>query len=268
MSAAWSRRSAFLLLALTLSRVASATNAQTPVVTDIDPDSVPEGASSFTLSVEGSGFFAPILGPSPSPGTIVRVALPGFQVPQPLPTTFVSATELSVAIPGSDTALTRLTLAQQTALGQFTEQAITAFLNSTGGFFCSYADVCTQGGGSVTDSTGTDGWRYVETLYRLGLTGRACTDPNSAIRIFCPTASANVLGAAGAFGIEAINRELDIQPPGGLFVSAPPIPLQVLAPTPTPPSAPEIPTLSRGGLIGMLGLLALAGFMALRPRSR
>ena len=132
-------------------------------LTGISPASVTTTVNDFTLTVYGTGFTAPVFGPTPQPGTMVRLATPaGAPV---LPTTFVSPTQLSVLVPGFGTALTRGSLARLALLSQMTEQAITAYLNSTGGMFCSFADVACPGssGGTVTDSTGLSGdWRYIE----------------------------------------------------------------------------------------------------------
>jgi hypothetical protein len=161
--------------------------------------------------------------------------------------------------------LTRQTLAQQTVLGQLSEQAITAFLNSTGGLFCSFADVTCPPPGQVMDTTGVaSGWRYIETMYRMRWTD-GCTPQDSAQRMFCPSTSANVLGVVGGFAVQAVNRELPFAPLGELFVSNS-ASFSVVAPTPTPLPAPAVPTLSAGGWIGLLVLLALAGIAVLRSR--
>ncbi|MBP8295374.1 MAG: hypothetical protein KAX84_04650, partial [Burkholderiales bacterium] len=126
-------------------------------LTGISPASVTTSVNDFTLMVHGTGFTAPVFGPTPQPGTMVRLATPaGAPV---LPTTFVSPTQLSVLVPGFGTTLTRGSLARLALLSQMTEQAITALLNSTGGIFCSFADVACPGaaGGAATDSTGVSG---------------------------------------------------------------------------------------------------------------
>ncbi|MBL8232700.1 MAG: S-layer homology domain-containing protein, partial [Bryobacterales bacterium] len=71
---------------------------------------------------------------------------------------------------------------------QMDEAAVTAYLNSTGGIFCSFADVACPGStGTVTDTTGVSGdWRYIETMYRRGYT-KGCDGSNDGQRRFCPT---------------------------------------------------------------------------------
>jgi hypothetical protein len=73
---------------------------------------------------------------------------------------------------------------------QMDEDAITAYLNSTGGFYCSFADVdcpSVTPGTQVDNTTGATvgGWRYIETMYRKGIT-KGCSDTNDGQRRFCP----------------------------------------------------------------------------------
>jgi hypothetical protein len=100
--------------------------------------------------------------------------------------------------PGSRTATGNFTpdqnvlrkeMARWTVKSQMDENAITAYLNSTGGLFCSFADVsCPTGttATSVSNSTGITGdWRYIETMYRRGYT-KGCQATNDGQRRFCP----------------------------------------------------------------------------------
>jgi hypothetical protein len=79
-------------------------------------------------------------------------------------------------------------MARWVVRSQMDETAITAYLNSTGGIFCSFADVaCPGAGGTVTNTTGVTGdWRYIEIMYRRGYT-KGCSDTNDGQRRFCPT---------------------------------------------------------------------------------
>ena len=99
--------------------------------------------------------------------------------------------------PGSRTAttfgvndpVTRAEMARWVVRAQMDEPAITAYLNSTGGLFCSFADVSCPGatGANVSDTTGVSGdWRYIETMYRRGYT-KGCDSSNDGQRRFCPT---------------------------------------------------------------------------------
>lgn len=228
-------------------------------LTGISPASVTTTVNDFTLTVYGTGFTAPVFGPTPQPGTMVRLATPaGAPV---LPTTFVSPTQLSVLVPGFGTALTRGSLARLALLSQMTEQAITAYLNSTGGMFCSFADVACPGssGGTVTDSTGLSGdWRYIETLYRMGMSMTvACLDINDGQRRFCPTKSANLLETPGSFPASA-NTVVNIGSP--LVTTSNTVDLAVLPFTPVRP----VPTLSFAMFVAMLAAMAAAGVLALR----
>jgi hypothetical protein len=274
---------AVLLAALALVWPASESVAQAPVVDVLSPNLAVAGDPGFTLMVEGSNFIAPTFGPAPAPGTVVRFPSQFIVAPgEALPTTFVDSTKLTVMVPGSDTTLTRGGLAQLTVLSQLTEQGITAYLNSTGGIFCSFADVSCPpvGSGTVTDSTGVSGgWRYIETLYRLGYTA-GCFEVD-AQRRFCPTSSANILGTPAVRGVSALT--VLVGPPPSATSSAP-VDFTIVAPTPTPTLTPTptstptatptptplppqaIPTASETGLVALLALLAVAGVVALRAR--
>lgn len=96
--------------------------------------------------------------------------------------------------PGSRTATTfnpggtvlRSEMAKWVVRAQMDETAITSYLNSTGGIFCSFADVeCPGTSGTVTNTTGTSQWRYIETMYRRGYT-KGCSDTGDGQRRFCP----------------------------------------------------------------------------------
>jgi len=111
--------------------------------------------------------------------------------------TFIQVAKQTEIQPGSRTAttfnvndpVTRAEMARWVIRAQMDEPAITAYLNSTGGLFCSFADVSCPGasGANVTDSTGVSGdWRYIETMYRRGYT-KGCSDSNDGQRRFCPT---------------------------------------------------------------------------------
>jgi hypothetical protein len=85
--------------------------------------------------------------------------------------------------------VTRAEMARWTIRSQMDEDAVTGYLNSTGGIFCSFADVTCPGsnGGTVTNTTGVSGdWRYIETMYRRGYT-KGCDATNDGQRRFCPT---------------------------------------------------------------------------------
>lgn len=87
-------------------------------------------------------------------------------------------------------------MAKWTVRAQMDEKAITDYLNSTGGAFCSFGDACgitIPANGLVTDTLGTAGptyWRYVETMYRRGYT-KGCADTNDGQRRFCPELDLN-----------------------------------------------------------------------------
>jgi len=84
----------------------------------------------------------------------------------------------------------RQDMARWTVRAQMDEQAITDYLNATGGIFCSFADVsCPGASGTVTNTTGgmtAGNWRYIETMYRRGYT-KGCDSTNDGQRRFCPT---------------------------------------------------------------------------------
>ncbi|MBV6468103.1 MAG: hypothetical protein PGMFKBFP_03480 [Anaerolineales bacterium] len=110
--------------------------------------------------------------------------------------TYIQIAKQTEIQPGSRTESTfnptgtvsRAEMARWTIRGQMDEAGVTAYLNSTGGIFCSFADVACPGvSGTVTDSTGTSGdWRYIETMYRRGYT-KGCEATNDGQRRFCPT---------------------------------------------------------------------------------
>ncbi|MFN7932052.1 MAG: S-layer homology domain-containing protein [Bryobacteraceae bacterium] len=96
--------------------------------------------------------------------------------------------------PGSRTAtvfdvngvVKRRDMAQWVVRAQMDEQAVTNYLNATGGIFCSFADVnCPGTTGAVTNGTGTSEWRYIELMYRRGYT-KGCNATTDAQRRFCP----------------------------------------------------------------------------------
>ncbi len=85
-----------------------------------------------------------------------------------------------------DGGVVRRDMAKWVVRAQMDEQAITNYLNATGGIFCSFADVqCPGTSGPVANTTGTSEWRYIELMYRRGYTKgcNATTDPQ---RRFCP----------------------------------------------------------------------------------
>jgi len=107
---------------------------------------------------------------------------------------YVQIAKQTEITPGSRTATTfnvdgsvlRRDMAMWVIRAQMDEKAITAYLNSTGGIFCSFADVeCPGATGTVTDTTGTTEWRYVELMYRRGYT-KGCDSTNDGQRRFCP----------------------------------------------------------------------------------
>jgi hypothetical protein len=114
--------------------------------------------------------------------------------------TFVQIAKQTEIDPGSRTAaagstfgvndlVTRQQMARWVVRAQMDERAITNYLNSTGGLFCSFADVTCPSGSTVTDTTGNQSngdWRYIETMYRRGYT-KGCGDTNDGQRRFCPT---------------------------------------------------------------------------------
>jgi len=87
--------------------------------------------------------------------------------------------------------VTRAEMARWTIRSQMDEDAISGYLTSTGGVFCSFADVTCPGanGTAVSNTTGVSGdWRYIETMYRRGYT-KGCDQTNDGQRRFCPTRS-------------------------------------------------------------------------------
>jgi hypothetical protein len=234
--------------------------AQAPVVNTISPPWVVKDSFTFTLTVDGSSFIAPTLGLNPAPGTVVR--FPSELVPtgEALPTSFISSTQITAMVPGADTTLTRMDLARLTVLSQLSEQGITTFLNSTGGLFCSFADVACPGGpGVVLDSTGiAGGWRYIETMYRLGYTS-GCSSTGDPFRRFCPAVSANLLATPGTYGVRAVNT-VPLPLPVSTLTSAP-VNFTVLASLPTP-----VPAVSGTGLVALLVALGVTGILAARKR--
>ncbi|HUQ90165.1 MAG TPA: S-layer homology domain-containing protein, partial [Bryobacteraceae bacterium] len=110
--------------------------------------------------------------------------------------TYIQIAKQTEIDPGSRTAssfnvngsVTRAEMARWTIRGQMNEAAVTAYINSTGGFFCSFADVCpgTAPGANITDSNPSGDWRYVELMYRRGYT-KGCEATNDGQRRFCPT---------------------------------------------------------------------------------
>jgi hypothetical protein len=112
--------------------------------------------------------------------------------------TFIQIAKQTEIEPGSRTATTfnvnglaiRGEMARWVIRAQMDEPAITAYLNATGGIYCSFADVqCPGTSGTVTDTTGgasAGNWRYIETMYRRGYT-KGCQDSNDGQRRFCPT---------------------------------------------------------------------------------
>jgi len=109
--------------------------------------------------------------------------------------TYVQIAKQTEIDPGSRTAATfnpdgsvlRRDMAKWVVRAQMDEQAISNYLNATGGVFCSFADVQCPGsnGGAVTNTTGTSEWRYIELMYRRGYT-KGCNATTDAQRRFCP----------------------------------------------------------------------------------
>ena len=88
--------------------------------------------------------------------------------------------------------VTRQEMARLVVLSMMDENAVTAYLNSTGGCTTSFADVAPgcAGGQPVASVTNTSGaanfWRYIETMRRKKITTGCFV--NDAIANFCPTA--------------------------------------------------------------------------------
>ena len=108
--------------------------------------------------------------------------------------TYVQTAKQTEIDPGSRTATTfnpdggvvRRDMAKWVVRAQMDETAVTNYLNSTGGIFCSFADVnCPGSSGTVTNTTGTSEWRYVELMYRRGYT-KGCSATSDPQRRFCP----------------------------------------------------------------------------------
>jgi len=108
--------------------------------------------------------------------------------------TYIQIAKQTEIDPGSRSAATfnpdgtvlRRDMAKWVVRSQMNETAVTNYLNSTGGIFCSFADVqCPGASGTVTDTTGTSEWRYIELMYRRGYT-KGCNSTTDAQRRFCP----------------------------------------------------------------------------------
>jgi hypothetical protein len=92
-----------------------------------------------------------------------------------------------------DEAVLRGVMAKWVVRAQMDEAAISAYLTSTGGAFCSFADACgvavgadfTSASGVTATGAAPNYWRYVETMYRRGYT-KGCADTNDGQRRFCP----------------------------------------------------------------------------------
>jgi hypothetical protein len=124
--------------------------------------------------------------------------------------TYIQIAKQTEIAPGSRTAttfnvngvVTRREMAQWVVRAQMDETAITNYLNATGGIFCSFADVaCPGSSGTVTNTTGTSEWRYVELMYRRGYT-KGCNATTDAQRRFCPAENLT-RGQMSAFIIRA-----------------------------------------------------------------
>jgi hypothetical protein len=92
---------------------------------------------------------------------------------------------------GLSDSVTRQEMARLVILSMMDENAVTAYLNSTGGCTTSFADVAPgcAGGQPVASVTNTSGvsnfWRYIETMRRKKITTGCFV--NDAIANFCPT---------------------------------------------------------------------------------
>jgi hypothetical protein len=123
-------------------------------------------------------------------GNIVNPPTPNLSFP------YIQIAKQTEIQPGSRTdtvfnvngTVSRAEMARWTIRAQMDETAVSTYLNSTGGIFCSFADVTCPGvSGNVTNTTGTAGdWRYIETMYRRGYT-KGCDNTNDGQRRFCPT---------------------------------------------------------------------------------
>jgi acyl-coenzyme A thioesterase PaaI-like protein len=93
---------------------------------------------------------------------------------------------------GLNDSVTRQEMARLVVLSMMDENAVTAYLNSSGGCTTSFADVASgcAGGAPVASVTNTSGvsnyWRYIETMRRKKITTGCFV--NDAIANFCPTA--------------------------------------------------------------------------------
>ncbi|MBL8178619.1 MAG: hypothetical protein JNK48_28355 [Bryobacterales bacterium] len=109
--------------------------------------------------------------------------------------TYIQTAKQTEIDPGSRTAATfnpdggvlRRDMAKWVVRAQMDEQAVTNYLNATGGVFCSFADVQCPGANaaSVSNNTGTTEWRYIELMYRRGYT-KGCSATTDPQRRFCP----------------------------------------------------------------------------------
>ncbi|MFN7936534.1 MAG: S-layer homology domain-containing protein [Bryobacteraceae bacterium] len=109
--------------------------------------------------------------------------------------TYIQTAKQTEIDPGSRTASTfnpdgivlRRDMAKWVVRAQMDEQAVTNYLNATGGVFCSFADVNCPGntGANATNGTGTSEWRYIELMYRRGYT-KGCNQTSDPQRRFCP----------------------------------------------------------------------------------
>jgi hypothetical protein len=121
-----------------------------------------------------------------------------------------------------DGLVTRQEMARWTVRAQMDEDAITAYLNATGGIFCSFADVsCPGSSGAVTNTTGNQSagdWRYIETMYRRGYT-KGCETTNDGQRRFCPTRNLN-RGEMAVFVIRAKMNSVFPTVTSGAFVTS------------------------------------------------
>jgi len=109
--------------------------------------------------------------------------------------TFVQIAKQTEIDPGARAATTfnpdgsvlRRDMATWVIRAQMDENAITNYLNATGGIYCSFADVaCPGSSGVVTNTTGASTqWRYIETMSRRGYT-KGCEATNDGQHRFCP----------------------------------------------------------------------------------
>ena len=134
--------------------------------------------------------------------------------------------------------VTRQDMARWTIRGQMDEAAITAYLNATGGIYCSFADVsCPGNSGTVLDTTGgqsAGNWRYIETMYRRGYT-KGCDTTNDGQRRFCPGRNLT-RGEMAVFVIRAKMNSVFPTVTSGAFTTS------TCSPTLGSPSAPTLVT--------------------------